>query len=396
MLLLPRGVALGLALTCSSISSPRASILAAETPDAPVPRPTDEYLDEYALLYDHVGMLMDGERMRAYHDAIMLNAAQHFKGKVVLDVGTGTGILAIWAAQAGAKRVYAVEASSIGTHASTMIAAHGLSDKITLIRGRLEEIELPEFVDVLISEWMGYFLLRESMVGSILVARDKYLKHEGVMYPSEARLLVAPLHSPSFREKKAVEHEEVLANWDALAQETSQRYSLDLGALRASYEKEGLNYMYNQAFQGHVPGDVLAGEGVPVLEVDMKTVTSSELFGWKSAVTLRRFEPERPVHAICGWFDVRFCSEPQDGGEGGDGDDSACVELDTSPNKPGTHWGQSVFLLEEELIESDIEVSLKQSRKNHHDINVTFGYAAATGAVTASYDVTADFRGYDD
>ena len=59
-----------------------------------------EYLDEYGTLYDHLGMLSDHERMRGYHDAIRLNPS-HFKDKVVLDVGTGTGVLAIWAAQAG-------------------------------------------------------------------------------------------------------------------------------------------------------------------------------------------------------------------------------------------------------------------------------------------------------
>ena len=66
---------------------------------------SDQYLEEYGTLYDHLGMLSDHERMRAYHDSIRLNAAAHFKGKVVLDVGTGTGVLAIWAAQAGAGRV---------------------------------------------------------------------------------------------------------------------------------------------------------------------------------------------------------------------------------------------------------------------------------------------------
>ena len=124
---------------------------------------SDQYLEEYGTLYDHLGMLSDHERMRAYHDAIRLNPS-HFKDKVVLDVGTGTGVLAIWAAQAGARRVFAVEGTSVALHAETMAKAHGFGGVIEVLRGRMEDVQLPEPVDVIVSEWMGYFLLRESMI----------------------------------------------------------------------------------------------------------------------------------------------------------------------------------------------------------------------------------------
>lgn len=62
----------------------------------------------HRFLYHQKEMLEDGVRMRAYHDAVFLNK-QCFEGKTVLDVGTGSGILAVWAAQAGARKVYAVE-----------------------------------------------------------------------------------------------------------------------------------------------------------------------------------------------------------------------------------------------------------------------------------------------
>ena len=115
---------------------------------------SDQYLEEYGTLYDHLGMLSDHERMRAYHDAIRLNPS-HFKDKVVLDVGTGTGVLAIWAAQAGARRVFAVEGTSVALHAETMAKAHGFGGVIEVLRGRMEDVQLPEPVDVIVSEWMG-------------------------------------------------------------------------------------------------------------------------------------------------------------------------------------------------------------------------------------------------
>ena len=79
-----------------------------------------------------------------------------FQNKIVLDVGAGTGILSIFAAQAGAKHVYAVENANIAIHARKIIADNGFSDRITVLKGKIEEIELPvEKVDIIISEWMG-------------------------------------------------------------------------------------------------------------------------------------------------------------------------------------------------------------------------------------------------
>ena len=66
---------------------------------------------------------------------------------------------------------------------------------ISVIQGTIETVELPEKVDIIVSEWMGYFLLRESMLDSVLVARDKFLKPGGALYPSHARLYVAPIRS---------------------------------------------------------------------------------------------------------------------------------------------------------------------------------------------------------
>lgn len=120
-------------------------------------------------------MLKDEIRTNAYRDAIEGNP-QDFKDKVVLDIGAGTGILSIFAARAGAKHVYAVENAEIAFFAKEIIKNNGFSDKITVLKGKMEEIVLPvEKVDIIISEWMGYFLLYESMLDSVLWARDKYL-----------------------------------------------------------------------------------------------------------------------------------------------------------------------------------------------------------------------------
>ncbi|MBO8589831.1 class I SAM-dependent methyltransferase, partial [Staphylococcus aureus] len=91
----------------------------------------------------------------------------HFRNKTVLDVGTGSGILAIWCAQAGAQKVYAVEATKMTEHARELVKSNGVEDIVEVIEGSMEEVTLPEKVDIIISEWMGYFLLRESMFDSV-------------------------------------------------------------------------------------------------------------------------------------------------------------------------------------------------------------------------------------
>ena len=95
-----------------------------------------------------------------------------FKNKIVLDVGCGTGILSMFAAKAGAKQVYGVDMSGIVEQARNIVEKNGFKDKVTIIRGKIEEIQLPvPKVDIIISEWMGYCLFYESMLDSVLFAR---------------------------------------------------------------------------------------------------------------------------------------------------------------------------------------------------------------------------------
>ena len=98
----------------------------------------------------------------------------------MLDVGCGTSILSMFAAKAGAKKVIGIDASLVAEKAKEIVKLNGFENVITIIKGKMEEITLPvEKVDIIISEWMGYFLLFESMLDSVLWARDKYLAPGG-------------------------------------------------------------------------------------------------------------------------------------------------------------------------------------------------------------------------
>ncbi|KAF7813912.1 Protein arginine N-methyltransferase 1.1 [Senna tora] len=135
----------------------------------------DYYFDSYSHFGIHEEMLKDTVRTKTYQNVIYQNKFL-IKNKIVLDVGAGTGILSLFCAKAGAEHVYAVECSHMADMAKEIVEANGLSNVITVLKGKIEEIELPVAkVDIIISEWMGYFLLFENMLDTVLYARDKWL-----------------------------------------------------------------------------------------------------------------------------------------------------------------------------------------------------------------------------
>ena len=162
----------------------------------------DYYFESYGHFGIHEEMLKDDARTLAYRNAIYRNRS-HFEGKVVLDVGCGTGILCLFAASAGAKLVIGVDNSNIIDHTRKIVELNNCQDKIVLLKGKMEEVVLPvDKVDIIISEWMGYFLLYESMLPTVLWARDQYLVEGGLIFPSKASIYIAALEDEKYKKEK--------------------------------------------------------------------------------------------------------------------------------------------------------------------------------------------------
>ena len=102
------------------------------------------------------------------------------------------------------RQVYAVECSNIVVQCRQIVKDNSLDDVIEVIQGKMEDIELDcEYVDVIISEWMGYFLLYESMLDTVLYARDKYLRpNTGIIMPDKAVLYITAIEDGEYKKDK--------------------------------------------------------------------------------------------------------------------------------------------------------------------------------------------------
>ena len=145
----------------------------------------------YAEFEVHRTMIRDRVRTEAFRRAI--DAAVR-PGDVVLDVGAGSGILSVFAARAGAAHVYAVEETSIAVLAEDLAAANGVAEIVRVIHGDALDIELPERVDVVVSEWLGGFGIDEGMLVPVITARDRWLKPGGVMIPHSVTAWATLVH----------------------------------------------------------------------------------------------------------------------------------------------------------------------------------------------------------
>ncbi|KAH6564614.1 hypothetical protein BASA60_010262 [Batrachochytrium salamandrivorans] len=215
----------------------------------------DYYFDSYAHFGIHEEMLKDEVRTLSYRNSMYQN--RHlFKDKVVLDVGCGTGILCMFAAKSGAKLVIGVDMSNIIDHAKIIVKDNHLDDKIVLIKGKMEEVVLPvEKVDIIISEWMGYCLLYESMLNTVLHARDLYLSPGGLIFPDKATMYVAAIEDADYKEQK-------IGFWDNV-------YGFDLSHIKT--------IAINEPLVDTVDEKSVVSNSCAVREIDLYKVTAEEL-----------------------------------------------------------------------------------------------------------------------
>lgn len=172
----------------------------------------------------HIAMLNDRQRVTSFLAAVRQVVRP---GDVVVDIGTGTGVLAIAAAQAGAARVYAVEATGIGKLAAANFRANGFEDRITLVTGWSMNVELPERADVLVSEIIGSHPFGERVIEVTAEARRCLLKPDARMIPRHVNVFALPVAVPDRMIRRHLFTQERLETWHSW-------YGMDFGALARS------------------------------------------------------------------------------------------------------------------------------------------------------------------
>ncbi|KAF4804357.1 Protein arginine N-methyltransferase 8 [Turdus rufiventris] len=295
--------------------------------------PADVWLQNREMLKDEVRTLTYRNSM--YHNKHV------FKDKIVLDVGSGTGILSMFAAKAGAKKVYGIECSSISDYSEKIIKANHLDNIITIFKGKVEEVELPvDQVDIIISEWMGYCLFYESMLNTVIFARDKWLKPGGLMFPDRAALYVVAIEDRQYKDFK-------IHWWENV-------YGFDMTCIRDVAMKEPLVDIVD-------PKQVVTNACL-IKEVDIYTVKTEEL-EFTSAFCLQ-IQRNDYIHALVTYFNIEFTKCHKKMG------------FSTAPDAPYTHWKQTVFYLEDYLTVRRGEeiygtISMKPNAKNVRDLDFT-------------------------
>ncbi len=146
-----------------------------------------------AGIRSHHHMLRDTYRVLAYKNTIQRLVG----GKVVADIGCGTGILSVLAAKAGARRVYAIEETGIADVAQEMFTANGCDDRVTLLRGNSRDIELPERVDIILHEILGMDAIGENLLPVIADARRRMLVPGGLLVPHRVRIACVGVAAPT-------------------------------------------------------------------------------------------------------------------------------------------------------------------------------------------------------
>ena len=259
----------------------------------------------YAEFEVHRTMIRDRVRTDAFQRAI--NSVVR-PGDTVLDVGAGSGILSMFAARAGAARVYAVERTPIAALAEQLAAANDVADTVTVIHGDVIDIELPEPVDVIVSEWLGGFGIDEGMLAPVIAARDRWLKPGGVMIPHTVTAWTALVH------------DRYLADMIDFLQKDP--FGLKLEVLVEDTVNE---IIYSGTFR-HLAADDLRSEPRQLWTTNADRIPLAQAQAPHHAETLLPVHEHGTANALALWFSAELAPG---------------ISLSVGPGDPPTHWGMT-------------------------------------------------------
>ncbi|XP_011207081.2 uncharacterized protein LOC105228806 [Bactrocera dorsalis] len=247
-----------------------------------------------------------------FFQAAIMHNKHLFRGRKVLDIGCGVGILSLFAAKAGAAHVYAVDSSNVVDYTEQIVSDNGYADIIHVIKGSLENIVLPvDEVDIIICNWLGYSMLFQAACDMVIYARDKWLnKENGIILPDVAKLFMAAIEN--------TKHKNERVEW------WNDVYGVNMKCVR--------NFALSEpCFQLVEPKQLMSTQfGVKYL--NMYTATKKDLkFRCKYMLEMQR---AGNMDGIVTYFHVYFSKSHTPMG------------LSTDPSVWRTHWMQTVFFFD--------------------------------------------------
>ena len=277
------------------------------------------------ILSFHLMLLNDSHRMRAYRQAVF-NAVR--PGDIVLDVGTGSGILAIFACQAGAKHVYAGDRGDIIILAREIARVNNFGDRITFLQKDVRQVKLDEPVDVITSELIAKAVLGQNMAELIGFCRDNFLKSGGRILPEKVELRIAPVENENnYRDARPPSQKSYDIIFDPL-----ERLSI------------------NKPISSRIPAESLLAVEQTAYSYSALTAENSDTFD-----STLYFKPERrgTLHGFTGWFTTVL---------------SEGIELTNKP--PGTRSWDTLFFPLAESVKVEPGMSIEVRFRGRSDSEI--------------------------
>ena len=293
----------------------------------------------YKGLAFHRLLLEDSVRTESFRRAI---AKVVKEGDVVVDLGAGTGILSYFACQAGAARVYAIESDSIIEVARQVARRNGMDDRITFIKESSWMANLPENVDVVVSECIGWFALGGTMIAAVTQIRDRYLKRGGAVIPRSISMFFAPVLS----QRRFSE----LERW-----KNDTTYGIDMSPLD--------KLVKNNVYLTTMESGSCVSEPQLIETIDLSQGRHNEMLDAEAVFPIA---DACRIHGLCGWFEVDLCEN---------------VAFSTSPQRTSTVWRQVFFPLEREVaVEAGSVVDVRLVlRRSETDVCGCFAWDVGVG-----------------